>query len=150
MHKCYYCFNISFIGLNNNGSPSSGNSNNDASNSNLMLAMVATPNTINDGNWYLDSSATNHITNDPNNLNLGSEYHGKNKLHVGNGVGLHIRHRGHYMVSPSTSSANQFNSKQFHLKNLLHVPLISSFVLCCKGSSDRNNSSQRKSAWRII
>ena len=78
-----------------------------------MTSVVVSPNTVNDNNWYPDSSTTDHITSDLNNLDFGCECHGKNKLHVGNGASFQIKYIGHSIVSPSTSFLSRF-----HLKNL--------------------------------
>ncbi|KAL5758033.1 hypothetical protein ACOSP7_020644 [Xanthoceras sorbifolium] len=44
-------------------------------------AYLATPGSVGDPSWYVDSGATNHITSDLNNLNLKSEYKGYCCLH---------------------------------------------------------------------
>ena len=48
--------------------------------------MFATPQVVNDTNWYLDSGASNHVTK--------VEYYGSYQVHIGNGVGLSIKHVG--------------------------------------------------------
>ncbi|KAL5842030.1 hypothetical protein ACOSQ3_012633 [Xanthoceras sorbifolium] len=48
-------------------------------------ALIASPSTVADPAWYIDSGATNHITADLNNLSLKNEYRGNEKLAVGNG-----------------------------------------------------------------
>lgn len=48
-----------------------------------------------DQGWYLDSSATYHLTNNLQNLNHAIEYSGNQLLHVGNGEGLKIPHIGY-------------------------------------------------------
>ncbi|KAH9688593.1 retrovirus-related pol polyprotein from transposon RE1 [Citrus sinensis] len=45
-----------------------------------------------DNNWYLDSGATHHLTNDMNNVNAVEPFSGNSKLVVGNGFGLSITH----------------------------------------------------------
>lgn len=42
--------------------------------------------------WYLDSSATNHVTNALVSVSINSEYQGNDKLAVGNGEKLLISH----------------------------------------------------------
>ena len=59
-----------------------------------MTAMLTTLELFSDDNRFLDLRATNHITNDLSNLNFGSEYRGRNKIYMGNGVGLMIAHFG--------------------------------------------------------
>ncbi|KAL5763417.1 hypothetical protein ACOSP7_019681 [Xanthoceras sorbifolium] len=57
-------------------------------------AYFATPNSVQDQSWYLDSGVTNHITSDLSNLSLKSEYRGNDHLTVGNGHQLSISHFG--------------------------------------------------------
>ncbi|KAL5726237.1 hypothetical protein ACHQM5_009293 [Ranunculus cassubicifolius] len=44
--------------------------------------------------WYLDSGATNHITNAVDNLSFTRPYSGHDQVTVGNGEGLPITHIG--------------------------------------------------------
>jgi hypothetical protein len=67
--------------------------------------------------WYPDTAATHHLTNDLSNLNMQSEeYTGNEQIRVGNGQGLDIIHFG--LASLPTAKKN------FSLKSLLHVPDI--------------------------
>ncbi|PKU72245.1 hypothetical protein MA16_Dca006245 [Dendrobium catenatum] len=45
-------------------------------------------------NWYLDSGATSHLTNDINSLTLGDPipYNGTDAIHIGDGSTLPIAH----------------------------------------------------------
>lgn len=56
------------------------------------------------------------------NLSINSEYIGHGKIHMGNGIDLHISHIGH----------NSFlsNSRVLRLKNLFRVPSIKKSSLC--------------------
>uniref|UniRef100_A0A5K1BAT7 Retrovirus-related Pol polyprotein from transposon TNT 1-94-like beta-barrel domain-containing protein n=1 Tax=Nymphaea colorata TaxID=210225 RepID=A0A5K1BAT7_9MAGN len=45
-------------------------------------------------NWYLDSGATHHITNDINNLSIHAKYKGGDAVKIGDGSGLRIVHIG--------------------------------------------------------
>ena len=82
-----------------------------------LAAMMATPETVNDSNWYPDSSATNHCTPNFNNLMSSDAYHGQEQLHMGDGSGVTIQNVGR-CIFPF-----QFNSsKLLPLKHLLHVP----------------------------
>ena len=56
--------------------------------------MLTTLELLNDDNWFPNSGATNHVTNELSNLNFGFEYNGRNKIHMGNSVGLMIAHSG--------------------------------------------------------
>lgn len=74
-----------------------------------------------DPSWYFDSGATNHITNDLTNLSLKYEFTGGERLTVGNGQGLPIKHIGHSFL-PS-------HPKNLHLINILHCPKITKNLL---------------------
>jgi hypothetical protein len=68
-------------------------------------------------NWYPDTGATHHITNDLKNLNLSSaEYTDQDYICIGNGASLSVKHFG--------SASLSFSRCKFLLKQLLHVPLI--------------------------
>lgn len=69
--------------------------------------------------WYPDLGTSNHVTSDLSNLTMGTHYTGDNKVRVGNGASLDVLHIG----SSSVKSSSNPNIV-FHLKNLLHVPLI--------------------------
>ncbi|RVW98995.1 hypothetical protein CK203_033838 [Vitis vinifera] len=86
-----------------------------------MTAMKASPGYVNNTYWYPDSGATNHVTSDLNNLTFGIEYHGNNKIHMGNGEGPSHRklllwgnlHKGLYQFNPTkqqTSNASDHSS----------------------------------------
>jgi hypothetical protein len=66
-------------------------------------------------NWYPDTGATHHLTNNLQNLNISSEeYSGQDQIRIGNGTGLSISH--------SDSASLSFSRRKFLLKQLLHVP----------------------------
>ena len=85
--------------------------------------MAASFNNGHNSTWYADSSATNHITNDPNNLTVHSGYLGKAQVSVGNGQGLKIANTRSSLVHISSSSSPP------KLGHILHVPDISSNLL---------------------
>lgn len=67
-----------------------------------------------DQQWFLDTGASHHITNDLSNLSLHSPYDGRDELHQTDGSGLSISHVGSGTISlPST---------EFHISNVLCVP----------------------------
>ncbi|KAH9750213.1 retrovirus-related pol polyprotein from transposon RE1 [Citrus sinensis] len=83
-------------------------------------AYLANMDALADTNWYLDSGATHHLTNDLNNMHMAESFAGTSKLVIGNGVGLCITHTG-YAVLRMQSSVNKFELK---LDNILLVPKI--------------------------
>ncbi|PON91412.1 Zinc finger, CCHC-type, partial [Trema orientale] len=105
--KCYHRFDLSFQGDSSSSSTPQANQANQA--------FVTTNTAVNDGAWYMDSGATNHVTADLSNLALQADYKGKEKLAVGNGSQLSISHIG---------SSQILTSKALQLNNILHVPEI--------------------------
>lgn len=85
--------------------------------------MTANSCTAFDPSWYPDSNATNHITDDVNNLVQKAPYTGPDQIHIGYGTGLAIDHIG------SSSFSSQFNSKTLLLNQLLHIPSITKNLL---------------------
>jgi hypothetical protein len=67
-----------------------------------------------DTNWYQDSGATHHITSELNNLTVRDSYKGSDRVNTANGQGMSISHIGHSIVRNPT--------RNFHLRNVLHVP----------------------------
>lgn len=124
--KCYHRFDASYIG--NATSPQNQRGYNDGSgNYNQATAMFAAQDNATEFNWYPDSGASNHVTNELSNLNLAADYHGQNKLQIGNGSGLDICHVGNSIVS-SFPHKNR-NTHLFKLDTLLHVPQITKNLL---------------------
>lgn len=128
-NKCYFRFDANYI-------PSQQNNNN-SRNHNLSANIINTyPESkeqadtkstetakidgIQDENWYPDSRATNHVTNNLNNLNLGSrEYKGKQLIHMDNGESVEITHTGNVSFT---------GRKEPFLKKLLRVSSIRNFL----------------------
>jgi hypothetical protein len=69
--------------------------------------------------WHLDSGATDHLTSDIARLHLQECYGGMDHVQAANGAGLSIVHIGHSSLAGSS----------IHLKNILHVPRLSTHVL---------------------
>ncbi|KAL5794558.1 hypothetical protein ACOSP7_003152 [Xanthoceras sorbifolium] len=82
-----------------------------------MSAMIASPSTVMDPNWYVDSGATNHITSDINNLSINSTYKGNKTLAVGNRQTLPISHVGKSFLPSNISSF-----PAIYLDNILFIP----------------------------
>ena len=68
--------------------------------------------------WFVDNSATQHMTIDSNNLDIYDHYFDTSNVVVGNGETLDISSVGH------TSFPSHKSSKSLHLTNVLHVPQI--------------------------
>ena len=80
-----------------------------------MHALYARPHVAFDLNWYFDSGATHHLTNDLANLNVrAKEYTGLETIRVGNGKSLPVTHIGTTQFSTPNST--------FLLNDVLHVP----------------------------
>ncbi|KAH9668130.1 retrovirus-related pol polyprotein from transposon RE1 [Citrus sinensis] len=73
-----------------------------------------------DNNWFLDSGATHHLTNDMSNMNGAEPFTGNSKLIVGNGVGLCITQLG----SAVLRMPDVLNYSDLKLNNILLVPKI--------------------------
>ena len=72
--------------------------------------------------WCIDLGATNHDTQDAGIFLSCSRYIGIEKLHIGNGLGLHIQFVG-------TTNIKTLNSPDIHLTNVLYVPTITKNLL---------------------
>ena len=128
VHVCYHRFDISYQNSSNNGINSV---NMNTRNQTNIPVMVASSNNIADDNWYLDSGASHHLTQDAGNLSNSTPYTGTDKVTVGNGKHLSISNIGsHHLVS---------NSRSFQLKKIFHVPFISAnLISVAKFCSDNN------------
>ncbi|KAL5805535.1 hypothetical protein ACOSQ4_028268 [Xanthoceras sorbifolium] len=82
-NRCYYRYKQNFQSQDN--TQHQGNNNN--KNSGSMTAMVATPDTVADQHWYIDSGATDHCTPDAQNLMHKTKYQGKKRIFKGNDTG---------------------------------------------------------------
>lgn len=80
-----------------------------------LAAMVAHSNSLHDENtWYVDSGANQHVTAEIANLHVAEPYKGDDKVAVGNGNGLQIKH-----IGKATFHASKF---PLHMKLVLHCP----------------------------
>ena len=97
-----------------------------------MHALYASPHAASDLNWYSDSGATHHLTNDLANLNVRvEEYTGSESIRVGNGKSLSVTHIGTTQFSTPNST--------FLLNDVLHVPQISKNLISVnKFTNDTN------------
>ena len=126
VHVCYHRFDISYQNSQNNGTSSLN-----AGNQNTIPAMVASSHNSAGDDWYLDSGASHHLTQNEGNLNNFAPYTGTNRVIVGNGKHLSISNTGsHRLVSKSHS---------FQLRKVFHVPFISAnLISVAKFCSDNN------------
>lgn len=62
-----------------------------------LTAMVASHQSSGASPRYTDTGATDNITSDINNLTVRSDYHGSDKVLVGNGAGLFSTIRSHHL-----------------------------------------------------
>jgi hypothetical protein len=67
-----------------------------------------------DSNWYTDTAATDHITNELDKLVVHDKYNGNDQIRTANGAGMNINHIGHAVVSTP--------NRNLHLNNVHHVP----------------------------
>jgi hypothetical protein len=74
-----------------------------------------------DSNWYTDTGATDHITNELNKLSTHEKYNGNDRVHTTKGTGMNISHIGHSVLRTPHGS--------FDLNNILHVPNTSKNLL---------------------
>ena len=84
-------------------------------------AMVTSFNNLIDDNWYLDSGASHHLTQNAGNLINSTLYTRTNKVTVGNGKHLSISNIGSYRLVS--------NSRSFQLRKVFHVPFISANLI---------------------
>ena len=120
---CYFRFDHNFTASHNTQSTSQ-NSN--------ATAFIASPETVNDPSWYVDSGATNHIIADLNNLHVKDDYKGKGKIVVGNGHSLLISHIGSSQISSC--------AKPLLLNNILYAPAITKNLLSVSHITRDNHS----------
>lgn len=72
-------------------------------------------------NWFLDSGATNHVTNELSNLSIQHPSTDTTGVMVGNGNTLSVSHTGKGLLHTPTTCLS--------LNDLLHVPSISQNLL---------------------
>jgi hypothetical protein len=88
-----------------------------------LAAMTAQTNTeLDDQQWFADSGANSHITNELENLSLQQQpFKGNEAVAVGDGGGLEIENTGSAILT-------SFNSR-FHLTHILHCPKAATNLL---------------------
>ena len=91
-------------------------------NSTPATTPLANYNVVANQAWYIDSGATNHITQNTGIFLNCSKYTRAEKLYIGNGLGLIIEHVGSSILRTQTTHNLQ-------LTNILHVPTITKNLL---------------------
>lgn len=81
----------------------------------------------------MDSSTTHHVTSNPDNLAIHSEYHGPEEVTLGNGSNLPISHIGKRSLFIS--------DKSYVFDSLLHVPLLPKICLFISSFTNSNQLS---------
>lgn len=85
----------------------------------------------------MDSGATNHITNNLGNINIGAKYRGTDQLTVGNSNKLLISHIGHSTLATKHTQV----TKYLYLNHILYVLTITkNLVYISKLNADNNVS----------
>lgn len=75
--KCYHCFDHSYQMEDNH-----------------VAAFASNQSYSVDTNWYSDTGATDHITNDLDRLTMRERYHGNEQIRIASGPGSSILHVG--------------------------------------------------------
>lgn len=94
-------------------------------------AFVASSSTTPTTDWYLDSAATHHITNNLSNMHLYQPYHSNDQVMVGNGANL-----------PIQNSVKGILPTPFHsccLNQVLHVPTLTTNLVSVQKFTKDNN-----------
>jgi gag-polypeptide of LTR copia-type/GAG-pre-integrase domain len=126
--NCYHWFDIRYT--------SSASTNSDTSSSNPShQALMAEPTSNPDHttSYYIDSGASTHVTNDLNAMNNAYSYSGPEVVHIGNGKGLQIAHKGSALLPTPFQTLK--------LQNVLHVPEMTKNLLSVSQLTSDNNVS---------
>jgi histone deacetylase 1/2 len=107
IHYCWHRFNKKFV------PPSPGVGRSRSPGPQKSVSSIAPTYGV-DTNWYLDSGATDNITNDLERLSTHDRYNGHDQVHAANGKGMRISHIGNSIVHTP--------QRDFSIKNVLHVP----------------------------
>ena len=84
--KCFYHFDVRYQNQSQNQKPLGDYSVDESSIPvSQSQAYIASPTTVNDASWFLDSGATHLITSTIDSMNTNSEYSGIGKLALGDG-----------------------------------------------------------------
>jgi histone deacetylase 1/2 len=86
----------------------------------------------NDVNWYVDTGATDHVTNDMERLTTKERYAGGDQIHVANGAGLSITHVGHSSIAGSV--------RPLYLNKILYAPKINKHLISVRKLAADNDA----------
>ena len=86
-------------------------------------ALIATPTTISDPTWYLDSGASHHFTPNSANLLTSSDYLSSDQVFIHNSTSIKIQQIGNSLLKSIDSNS------VFNLHNLMHVPAVAKNLL---------------------
>lgn len=125
---CYYRTNMSYMG----STPNSNKQQQQNSKKGPYSAYIATPETVADQNWCLDTGASHHVTNYIDQLQQVNKFHGKTALIVGNGNSVPIKHIGSKVLSAQSG-------KHIKLNNVLHSPHIARNLISVYQLTSHNN-----------
>lgn len=125
--KCFKCFDVHFTGL-TTSFPHAYYTDVMRSNDELEEYSYGYDH---DAQWYVDSGATNHITNYLDNLHVSSPYLGQEHVAVGNGNQLNIESVGKTSIPTSSQS--------LLLNNILYVPQITRHLVSVSQFTKDNN-----------
>ena len=94
---------------------------------------VCTVQDFNNHEWFLDSGATSHITNNPDNLDVSTVYAGNERVLVGNGQSLPISHKGSVsnIIPHSSLVLSNVLVVQPLQKNLISISQLTKKLNCC-------------------
>uniref|UniRef100_A0A0A9GRB5 Retrovirus-related Pol polyprotein from transposon TNT 1-94-like beta-barrel domain-containing protein n=1 Tax=Arundo donax TaxID=35708 RepID=A0A0A9GRB5_ARUDO len=85
-----------------------------------------------DPNWYMDTSATDHITNDLDRLTTKEAYTGGDQVQVANGACLSILHTGNSYIASL--------HRPLYLNHVLHAPKINRHLISVRKLATYNNA----------
>lgn len=118
--NCYFLFDQSYCGSASNAGGSGSGS---GSGSHSTFLTVDNPvNSNSNQSWFLDSGASQHISNDPSIDQVAEENYGKQKLIVGNGQEVKVQRVGNLSLSCN-------NKPPLKLNNVLFAPQITKNLL---------------------
>ncbi|KAJ4768699.1 hypothetical protein LUZ62_079074 [Rhynchospora pubera] len=130
--ECYHRFDIRYVGTTNQVQHQPSQTQQQLQqNPTQNQALIAEPNFTPQPNWFIDSGATTHVTSDINNLSSYQAYNGSEAVHIGNGTGLFIAHKGFSII--------QTADRPLKLTNVLHVPHITKNLLSVSQLIKDNN-----------